>query len=57
MLPGPDLLDVDLRAVLLDLLLVSRSDDRVSPAAPLGFEKFLFPVPVFAFRGEAFEFL
>lgn len=57
MLPCPDLLDEDLRAVLLDLLLVSLSDDRVSPASPLGFEEFLLPVPVFAFRGEAFGIL
>ncbi|TXC99483.1 hypothetical protein [Streptomyces sp. ISID311] len=40
--------------MLLDPLLVSLSDDRVSPASPLGFEEFLLPVPVpvFGFRGE-----
>ncbi|MFF7231763.1 hypothetical protein [Streptomyces sioyaensis] len=52
LLPGPDLLDGDLRAVLLDPLLVSLGDDRASPASPLGFEEFLLPVPVFGFRGE-----
>ncbi|MEU7433480.1 hypothetical protein AB0B07_22025 [Streptomyces sioyaensis] len=48
----PRLLDEDLRAVLLVLLLVSLGDDRVSPASPLGFEGFLLPVPVFGFRSE-----
>ncbi|MEU5542517.1 hypothetical protein AB0G85_09035 [Streptomyces sioyaensis] len=43
--------------MLLDPLLVSLGDDRVSPASPLGFEGFLLPVPVFGFRGEAFEIL
>ncbi|RYJ19728.1 hypothetical protein CU044_7575 [Streptomyces sp. L-9-10] len=57
LIPSTQLFGEHLRALLIDLLLTRLCDSRVPPAPPLGFDKFLLPIPAFAFSSEMFEVL